>query len=114
MLLLKLENKVALVTGASSGIGRAISIELAKNGCNVAINYHSDKSKARELMEYLKQYGTHPMIAKADVSSKKDVQNMVKDIMKQYGKIDILINNAGIYISSGFLDIKEEDWDKII
>jgi len=114
MLLLKLENKVALVTGASSGIGKAISIELAKNGCNVIINYHSDKSKAKELMEYLKQYGTKPMIAKTDVSSKKEVQSMIKDIIKQYGKIDILVNNAGIYNSSSFLDIKEEDWDKTI
>ena len=112
---LKLKNKVAIVTGASKGIGAAIAKELAKEGCNVTINYFSDEKGAKKVQKYIKDKTSQKaMISKADVSNRNDIKNIVNKTVEYFGKIDILINNAGIAIWKPFFDITEEIWDRTI
>lgn len=112
---LKLKDKIAIVTGASKGIGAAIAKELAKEGCNVTINYFSDKRGARKVQKYIEnEIGQKAIISKADVSKYKEIKNMVKETLDFFGRIDILINNAGIALWAPFFDITEEIWDRTI
>lgn len=90
------DKKVALVTGASRGIGRACAIELGKQGYTVVINYNSNETAANEVAELVKSYGSEAMIIKADVSELAEVKSMMREITKTYGKLDVLVNNAGI------------------
>src|SRR5690625_5365502 len=87
-----LKGKNAIVTGASRGIGRAIAIELANQGANVCINYAGNETKANEVVEELKQKGVKAFSVKADVSDEKDVKNLMKETLKEFGTIDILVN----------------------
>lgn len=109
-----LENNVAIITGASRGIGRAIAIDLAANGCNVAINYSSNEELANEVLEEANKYIPNNIICKADVSKKNEVEQMADTAVSTFGKIDILINNAGITRDSLLLRMKEEDWDNVL
>lgn len=108
-----LEGKTALVTGASRGIGRAIALELAKNGCNVVINYLKNEEKAREVEKEIKKYGK-AMIIKADVSRQEDVEIMRKEVIKNFRGVDILVNNAGIHQHLKSWELSIEDWEKVI
>ena len=92
----RIEGKTALVTGASRGIGRAIAIELAREGAKVAINYSSSAGKAKEVAEEIKELGGVAIIYKADISNSKEVRTMVEDVAKEFSHLDILVNNAGI------------------
>lgn len=103
-------DKVVLVTGSSRGIGRSIAVRFAKEGANVIINYHSNKSEAETITEIISSYGKDPMCIKADVSNEEEVISMVDQIIKHYGHIDVLVNNAGIAIDAEFEDRKVEDW----
>lgn len=109
-----LENKLALVTGASRGIGRAIAYELAKEGADVIINYRSSQKEAEELAKEIKQMNRKAYLLKFDVSNKEEVKNAIKEIKENIGNIQILINNAGITKDTLFIKMKEEDWDLVL
>lgn len=109
-------NKTVLITGASRGIGRATAIEFAKKDYNVVINYVSDDSAAQNLKKSLltKNYNVNVMICKCDVSKEDKVKEMVKNIIDYFGKIDVLVNNAGIAIDTMFEDKTVENFRKIL
>lgn len=109
-----LENKVALVTGASRGIGKAIALELAKNGASVAVNYAGSEAKANEVVDEIKTNGGNAFAIKADVSNTEDVQNMIKEVISQFGQLDILVNNAGITRDNLLMRMKDSEWDDVI
>lgn len=103
---------VAIVTGASRGIGKACAIKLAKDGYNVVINYSSNEAKALETLNEIKAFGGDGMIYKADVSKSEEVNAMVKDVAKIYGGIDVLVNNAGIVRDELLLTLTKDNLDK--
>jgi 3-oxoacyl-[acyl-carrier protein] reductase len=109
-----LKNKVALIAGASRGIGRATAIELAKCGANVVINYlQSDDAKVSEFAKNLEtDYDITAMAIRADISDESAVKDMVSSIIAKFGRIDILVNNAGIAIDKDFDDRTLDDWQK--
>ena len=106
--------KVALVTGASRGIGREIAKSLAKQNIKVIANYNNSEEKAIELKKELEAEGIVIDIVKADVSKREEIKNLVKYAIENYEKIDILINNAGISEYKLFTDETDEDWNKVI
>lgn len=106
--------KTVLVTGGAKGIGAAISEVLAKEGYQVIINYKTSKQRAEEIKERLTRSGLKVEIYKADLTKKAEVSEMVENIIKKYGKIDILINNAGISQIKPFADIEEDEWDNMM
>lgn len=106
--------KTVLVTGGAKGIGAAISKVLAKEGYQVIINYKTSKQKAEEIKERLNRSGLKVEIYKADLTKKVEVSEMIENIIKRYGKIDILINNAGISQIKPFADIEEDEWDNMM
>ena len=104
---------IALVTGASKGIGRAIAYNLAQNGYDVVIGYNTDIAGANETLEEVKKY-SDGMIFKCDISNELEVKNMVENIISKYGDIDLLVNNAGIAIDKPFEDKNVEDFRRIL
>ena len=88
--------KVAIVTGSSKGIGKACAIRLAKDGYTTVVNYSRSDEEANKVLEQIKADGGDGMVYKADVSDPVQVKNMVRDVYKAYGRIDVLVNNAGI------------------
>jgi 3-oxoacyl-[acyl-carrier protein] reductase len=110
----KLEGKIALVTGASRGIGREIALEFAKEGANVAVNYAGSEEKAREVVEEMKALGREALCIQCDVSNSEAVQKMMKSVVDHFGGLDILVNNAGITKDNLLLRMKEEEWDAVI
>lgn len=105
--------KVALVTGGSRGIGKAIVAQFAKAGYDVIVNYINDKEKAFILKQELEnKYLVHVLLVRADVSNEKEVKSMVEEIMATYGRIDVLVNNAGIVIDKEFVDRTVQDFEK--
>jgi len=110
----ELSGKVALVTGASRGIGRAIAYELAKNGATVIINYKGSEDKAKSLAEEIEKIEGKAYLSRFDVANPQEVREKIKEIEKEVGSIHILVNNAGIVRDALFLRMKEEDWDSVI
>lgn len=110
----RLFNKVALVTGASRGIGEAIAIRLAEEGAHVVINYTSDRSHslAEKVKEQCETLGAKAMAVQADVSNKNQVESMFTQVREQLGEVDILVNNAGIAPFEPFMQVTEETWDR--
>ncbi len=107
--------KIILITGASRGIGRDIAKTLSKDSNNMVIaNYNKSEKEAIELKENLKNEGIDIDIIKADVSKRNEAKEMVQEVLNKYGKIDVLINNAGISQYKLFNDITDEEWDNII
>lgn len=111
---MSLLGKNVLVTGASRGIGRAIAIELAKNGSYIAISYANNEAKAKEVVDEIKGYGVKAIAIKADVSKEEDILNLLKLVEEDIGTIDILVNNAGINRDNLLMRMSTEDWDKVI
>ena len=111
---MNLSNKVALVTGGSRGIGKAIALELSKYGANIAISYLNNEEKAKEVVKEIEKNGVKGMSIKADISKETDVQNMVKAIEAEMGSIDILVNNAGITKDNLLIRMGAEEWDDVI
>ena len=106
--------KIVIITGASRGIGREIAKRLVKKGLKVIANYNKSEEAAKELKSELKQEGIKIDIVKADVSKREEAKKIAKYALDKYGKIDVLINNAGISEYKLFTDETDEDWDKII
>lgn len=106
--------KTVIVTGGSRGIGSSIVVELAKNHYNVVLNYNNSEEKAKKIQKDLKEQGINIEIFKANVSKREDVKKLVNFTIEKYNNIDILINNAGIDQIKPFMDITNDDWDKII
>ncbi|MDK2822170.1 MAG: 3-oxoacyl-[acyl-carrier protein] reductase [Clostridia bacterium] len=111
---MSLSGQVALITGASRGIGKAIALDLAQKGARVAVNYMGNKDKAQEVVDEIIASGGEGIIVKADVSSNQEVTEMIKLIEKELGTIDILVNNAGITKDNLLMRMKEEDWDQVL
>ena len=110
----RLNGKIALITGASRGIGRAIAYELAKQGADVIINYRGSEDKAKDLAEEIEKMGKKAYLVKFDVANFQEVSEKIKEIEREVGNIQILVNNAGIVKDTLFLRMKEDDWDKVI
>lgn len=110
-----MNNKVVLVTGSSKGIGKATIIEFASKGYNVIINYNNSQAEAEELKKYVEeQYKIRAITVKADVSNETEVKDMVEKVLNKFGKIDVLVNNAGIVYDRDFNDIKIEEFEKTL
>jgi 3-oxoacyl-[acyl-carrier protein] reductase len=109
---INLIGKVALVTGASRGIGSEIAEQLAKNGAKVIINYSSSPSKAEEVVGGIKQNGGEALAIQADISQVAEIEMLFQKTIEAYGQIDILVNNAGIMITKPIAAMTEEDFDK--
>lgn len=110
----KLSGKVALITGASRGIGRAIAIEFARQGASIIINYSTDDEGAKETLEEVKRVSGYGIIIKGDISSFEKCNIIVDETLKTMGKIDILVNNAGISYIGLFMDATEEEIQRIV
>lgn len=109
-----MNNKVALVTGAPKGIGQAIALKLAKDGFDIVINFHSSQDKAIQLQSLIQDLGQKAWICQANVADGKDVENMFKMIKEECGKLDVLVNNAGITKDNLLLRLKDEEFDQVI
>jgi 3-oxoacyl-[acyl-carrier protein] reductase len=109
-----LNGKTALVTGASRGIGKAISIELAKNKAKVIVNYNKNEAEAKKVVSEIKKYGSEGIPIKADVSNFDDVKAMIDNIQKSFKKVDILVNNAGIVRDRTLVKMSIEEWNSVI
>ena len=109
-----LEGKVALVTGASRGIGRSIALALAEEGAAVAINYAGNIKAAEAVQAEIVGNGGRAVIVKADVSDAEAVEAMIETVINEYGTIDILVNNAGITRDGLLIRMKQQDWDAVI
>jgi len=108
------ENKIALVTGASRGIGKACALELAKSGYIVVINYASNDDAANAVVKEIVDNGGQAKAIKCDVSNSEDVKGMIDSILSEFKRIDVLVNNAGITRDNLFIRMSEEDWLKVI
>ena len=109
-----MSNKTAIVTGGTRGIGKAIVLELAKSGCNVAFNYSKSDDLANELVKEIEALGVKAMARKADVSDFESAKDMIKEVKDEFGQIDYLVNNAGITRDKLLAMMKEDDWDDVI
>ncbi|RIJ69214.1 3-oxoacyl-[acyl-carrier-protein] reductase [Rummeliibacillus sp. POC4] len=109
-----LTNKVAVVTGGSRGIGRAIALHLAKLGAKVVVNYSGSQTKAEEVVSEIEDAGGSAIAVQANVTDAEAVANLMKQAIENYGKLDILVNNAGITRDNLLMRMKEEDWDAVM
>ena len=109
-----LEGKIALVTGAAKGIGRAIALALAADGATVIVNYNGSAQKAEAVVDEIKALGKDSEAYQCNVANTADVDAMIKDVIKRYGSLDILVNNAGITRDNLIMKMSEEDFDAVI
>jgi len=110
---MRLNNKIAIVTGARRGMGRAIALALAREGANVVVSDISQED-CQKVVDEIEKLGRKGLALKCDVSSSDDVENMVKRTVAEFGRVDILVNNAGILTFKPFLELTDEDWDKTL
>ena len=110
----KLSGKTALVTGASRGIGKAIALELARQGANVAVNFAGSADRAAEVVKEIQALGGKAVAIQGDVADAKRVAEMVQETIQEFGRLDILVNNAGITRDTLLMRMKESDWDAVI
>lgn len=108
------ENKVALITGATRGIGKEIALELAANGFDIAVNYRSEQAGMEELKKEIEKNNVRCEFVKADVANFEDCESMVKETIEKFGKIDVLVNNAGITKDGLIMRMKKEDFESVI
>lgn len=111
---LPLGNRVALVTGGSRRIGRAIALTLARAGANVVVNYNQSKTAAQTTAREIEALGVQALPLRANVSRPKQVRAMFRAVEKRFGRLDILVNNAGIFFPTNWERLREEDWDRIL
>ena len=109
-----LDNKVAIVTGADSGIGRAIAIQFAQEGATVVVNYVHNQQKAEEVRQAIEKSKGKSLVLQADVSQYQQAIGLIQQTVEHFNRLDIMINNAGMEIHSPFLDVTEEQFDKVV
>lgn len=109
-----LENKIALVTGASRGIGRAIAIRLAQSGATVIVNYTSNEAEAKKTIDMMGEDGARARLKKFDIAHEQSVEEAINQLKEEVGSIDILVNNAGIAVDGLLMRLKGEDFDRQI
>ncbi len=110
----RLQNQTVIVTGAETGIGKAIAIEMAGEGANVVVNYITDADDAQKVADAAKEAGGEAIIFKADVSKEDQVKEMFSKTIETFGRLDILVNNAGIQNEASIDEMSIEDWQKVI
>jgi len=110
----RLKDQVAIVTGASRGIGRSIAEVFANEGAKVVVNYNTDETRASEVAKEIEKKGGHAICVKADVSNAGDVKRLISTTLGKFGRIDILVNNAGVMFPEDFLAASQQVWDKTI
>jgi NAD(P)-dependent dehydrogenase (short-subunit alcohol dehydrogenase family) len=110
----RLEGKYAIVTGASRGIGRAIALELAREGCTVGVNYQHNQALAEEVAAEIKSMGRECMLLQANVADPTEARAMVRRFLDAYGRLDIMVNNAGITRDRSLRKMTDEDWLQVI
>ncbi len=111
---MKLKDKVALITGASSGIGKAIAQRFAAEGAHVVVNYYPDKTAESAAQNEVASYSKKSIAVAADVSKRDQVEAMIQQIASQLGRLDICVNNAGIEIKKPFLEISDDEWNRVL
>jgi 3-oxoacyl-[acyl-carrier protein] reductase len=110
----RLENRVAIVTGASRGIGRAIAVELARRGANVVVNYAGREEDARATARQIEELGRRAVVERADVRIASEAQRLVESALAAFGRLDIVVNNAGITRDTLILRMSDEDWNEVL
>lgn len=111
---MKHKNKKAIVTGGGRGIGRAICIEMARQGADVLINFLSNKIEAEKTLQLVQEFSNNSLIYQADVADESAVHKMIHAFIDRHGRVDILVNNAGMNIRKPFLEYKSNEWQKVI
>jgi 3-oxoacyl-[acyl-carrier protein] reductase len=111
---MKLKGRTALVTGGSRGIGRAVALALAEEGADVAVNYVSSETAARDVVDHARKMGRKAVLAQADVSDYPDTFRMAQDVLREFGHLDILVNNAGINSDTTFTKMNHAAWRKVL
>ncbi len=111
---MKLKDKIALVTGSSRGVGRAVALGLAKQGANVVVNYTSNENAANEVVAAIQSMGGKAIAVKADVAQKAEVENLVNSAIDTFGRLDILVNNAGFTRPAMMIKMTEDQWDQVV
>jgi NAD(P)-dependent dehydrogenase (short-subunit alcohol dehydrogenase family) len=109
-----LEGKVALVTGAGKRIGRSVALRLASEGADVIVNYRTSKAEAEEVTAQIAALGRRAVAIQADVAKKADVTALFAAVEKEFGRLDILVNNVGMFFAAKFEELTEEQWDRIM
>jgi len=110
----KLEGKVALITGSSRGLGRAVALSFAKEGAKVVVNYTSNETAANEVAQAINQMGSQAIVVRADVSKREEADGLVQAAVREFGRLDILVNNAGFTRPAMMLKMTEEQWDEVV
>jgi NAD(P)-dependent dehydrogenase (short-subunit alcohol dehydrogenase family) len=110
----RLQKRAALVTGARSGVGKGIALELARAGCRVAVNYHSEAASAEQTVAEIQALGVEAFAVRADVASSDRVNEMVDLVLSRFERLDIMVNNAGVQTWKPLLELSEFDWDRVI
>jgi len=111
---MKLKDRIALVTGSSRGVGRAVALGLAKQGANVVVNYTSNENAADEVVEIIQSMGGKAIAVKADVAQKAEVENLVNSAIDTFGRLDILVNNAGFTRPAMMIKMTADQWDQVV
>ncbi len=109
-----LDNKVAIVTGSDSGIGRAIAIQFAKEGATVVVNYAHNQQKAEEVQQIIQQNNGKALVIQADVGQYQQAMGLIHQAVEHFNRLDIIVNNAGMEIHSPFVDVTEEQFDRVV
>src|SRR5438309_5299340 len=111
---MQLDQKVAIVTGSDSGIGRAIAIQFAQEGATVVINYAHAQDKAEQVREIIEQNNGKALVIQADVSQYQQAMGLIQQTVEHFNRLDIMVNNAGMEIHSAFVDVTEEQFDRVL